>query len=197
MTLGGINHDLYQPPIFYTPMYNQEYTVNLLDLKMNETSLGFNSSIFRQQGYPLVDSGTFSLVIPTPVFNKISQLLNESCPESHLAGVCGLKYEDSLFNGVCFQMNAHEIFHFPKFDLVLEGEGKSQSFSLPMPPSNYLIQDYFDNTKYCYGIQNGGSPTWTILGDTVLKDYYSIFDLQNQQIGFARANGKNCRQQHH
>jgi len=187
-SLGGIDNELYVGDIGYSPIVTSSgyYGVQMLDFLVSGISLGFPSSVYNQGGPALVDTGTFSIVIPSAVYANLSQVLNKTCPESNLVGVCGLSYQQSLFNGVCFSMTFNQILAFPTFEIVLKG------VSVKIGGQNYLVENVEKPGQYCYGIQDGGPQSLTILGDVLMKNYYTIFDSVNFQIGFAIANPKAC-----
>jgi len=190
LTLGGMDPKMYSGHLETTPMINKTFAVNMLQLEMDGHPLPFNASVFSQQGAPIIDTGTYSLVIPTRVYSKIYEWMNATCRHTHLVGVCDEPYSKSLFSGVCYPMKQNDINIFPTFQLKLENA------TLFMPPFNYLIPDYSKPDNFCFGIQDGGDPTLTILGDTVLKGIYTVFDLENWEFRFAKATG-NCVPNHH
>jgi len=45
---------------------------------------------------------------------------------------------------------------------------------------------------YCLGIQDTGLTGFTIIGDTTMQSYVTLFDRQNQRLGFANARAGAC-----
>jgi len=190
ITLGGIDETLYIGDIGYTPIYNQSgYGVMTLDFLISGQSIGLNKSVFQsQEGPSIVDSGTFSLVVQSIVYQTVSEILNASCNSTSLVGICGLSYEDSLYTvGNCFAMTPEEIEMFPDFEIVLDG------VTLKINGWNYLVQNFTVPTHFCWGLQDGGPGALTIHGDVVIKNYYTIFDIGNDRMGFALANVDACQ----
>jgi len=68
---------------------------------------------------------------------------------------------------------------FPTLNFTLE------NYSLSLPPSFYIDQDQNVCTILIDGVS--GIDMW-VLGDVFLRYYYTVFDADNKQIGFAIAN---------
>jgi len=186
-SLGQIDQDLYVGEISYTPLGDiGGYTVHTLDLQIDGQSLGFPASEYNKEGGSIIDSGTFSLVIPDMVYRKISDVILAYCPSKNLVGVCNVPLSKTLMAGSCYTMTDDDIQDFPDFQVVLE------DVTLTMPASNYLVQNATQPTQYCWGIQNGGEGSITIHGDAVIKNLYTIFDVGNHRVGFAQANQTAC-----
>jgi len=187
-TLGGTDSRFYLGTIQYTPFIDtQGFGVYTLDVQISRKSLGFNSSIYNIGGASIVDSGTFSILFPSAVYQTISTIFLESCPKSGLVGVCDLNFNQTLFAGNCFNMTLDEVERFPTFQILL-----AQGVEISVGPLNYLVPTLNNPSTYCWGFQDGGSQSLTIYGDVALKRYYSVFDKQHQQFGIAKANVFAC-----
>jgi len=156
------------------------------DVQISGMTIGLPESSYNIAGPSLVDSGTFSEVFPTDVYSKIAQIINQTCPSSSLVGVCGLSYDNSLFNGVCFDMTNSQIDAFPTISVVFDG------VVVPFNGTSYLVENVLQTGQYCYGIQDGGRGSLVIHGDVLMKNHYTIFDNVNYQIGFASTNPSLC-----
>uniref|UniRef100_A0A667IPZ7 Peptidase A1 domain-containing protein n=1 Tax=Lynx canadensis TaxID=61383 RepID=A0A667IPZ7_LYNCA len=70
-----------------------------------------------------------------------------------------------------FVVNCNSIQSMPTITFVIRGS------PLPLPPSAYVL-----NATYLPS--PSGQPLWT-LGDVFLKEYYTIYDMGNNRMGFA------------
>jgi len=164
LLLGGIDHAHYTGSISYTPIIEDDWYV-----------VGFRSIAFKGVHYntakrAIVDSGTSYLVGPTADVARIAEAMGtipdgngnyyfENCPPTVSDMTINLgNTSDSLALWVT-----------------------SQSFVLNYGGICYLAMsgdDFFDI--------NGVDMLW-ILGDVFMREWYSIFDVGNGQMGFARA----------
>ena len=89
LTLGGIDNTYSNGPIQYTPIIRESYyVVNMLDLLVDNTSIGIPSVNYNQT---IVDSGTTLLVFPTSVYNSlVKYFLGSVCPSlpDYLKPIC-------------------------------------------------------------------------------------------------------------
>jgi hypothetical protein len=112
----------------------------------------------------IVDTGTSLIVGPSSAVNKILAQLNVAQDCSNIESLPDLS----------FKMNGK------KFTI---------------PPSIYVLREQDDSGKtVCApGIQGQfGLPMW-ILGDTFIRGYYTVFDRENNQVGFAALKGSEVR----
>lgn len=95
----------------WTPMVAVSfYSVQMLDLKVGETSLGLPPVTYNTKNC-IVDSGTPTVTVPPKVFAGIQALLLNSCNSSNpLKGVCGVDPGKSIFDGPSH--HSFYLFHF-------------------------------------------------------------------------------------
>ena len=100
-------------------------------------------------------------------------------------------YRGGLFDGICFDMTPKEVTAFPpiSFAMAMAGAGKDNkgTIELDLQPRFYLRTGtaFCDDEGYFgLGIDVGGNGEGTILGDTFMQPFTTIFDRANQRIGF-------------
>jgi len=183
MTLGGVgNH--HTGEISYTPITQHTwYVVELLDISVFGTSIGVDASIYNK-GDTIVDSGTTLLYLPYVAYTALASAFMDSCPGSHLQGVC--EGEGNIFLGYCVDLTESDIEAYP--DIVFTFESGIQ---VSLPPQYYLVQGYCGNGAYALGISPELARDGTILGDTFMSAFECIFDRANSRMGFAPVS--NCQ----
>ena len=94
----------------WTPVTHREwYAVELLDVRVNNVSLGIPSTIYND-GLCNVDSGTTLFLLPHVAFVKVLSLIQDQCATTDLVGVCNVAHpSQSLLNGFCPTMTADDV----------------------------------------------------------------------------------------
>ncbi|XP_030077405.1 gastricsin isoform X2 [Microcaecilia unicolor] len=160
---GGIDPTLYTGDICWTEVTEEAYwQIGIEEFSINGQATGWCSS--GCQG--IVDTGTSLLTVPE---QYIQNLLSYIGAQNNESG-------EGLVN--CSEMQS-----MPTISFTINGT------ALPLTPSAYILQN---NGTCSIGISStyvpsqNGQPLW-ILGDVFLREYYTIFDCGNNQIGFATA----------
>uniref|UniRef100_A0A8C8ZEZ2 Pepsin B n=1 Tax=Prolemur simus TaxID=1328070 RepID=A0A8C8ZEZ2_PROSS len=161
LILGGVDTRLYFDPIVWTPVTQKFYW----QIAIQEFLIGDQDTGLCSQGcQAVVDTGTFLLAVPLQYMDSFLQATGAQQAE----------------NGD-FVVNCNYVQSLPTVTFIISGA------RFPLPPSAYV----FSNNGYCkLGIEptylpsRSGQPLW-ILGDVFLKEYYSVYDMANNRVGFA------------
>ncbi|XP_044307238.1 gastricsin-like [Varanus komodoensis] len=164
LVLGGVDSNLYSGQIFWTPVTQEAYW----QIGIESFYIGNEITDWCGQGCQgIVDTGTSLLTAPGQIFAELMQYIGAQ--------------EDS--NGE-YVVSCSNIQSMPTITFTINGN------NFPLSPSAYVLEN---NGGYCsigimptYLPSQNGQPLW-ILGDVFLRSYYSVYDLGNNQIGFAAA----------
>ncbi|OCT91838.1 gastricsin [Xenopus laevis] len=157
---GGVDSTLYTGQINWAPLSQELYwQIDLQEFSINGQPTGWCS----QGCQAIVDTGTTQLNIPQTYLTQLLPYL-------------GIQNQNGGY-----YVNCNNLQNLPTLSFTING------VSFPLSPSAYIIQE----NGYCSAnflnlslpAQNG-QPLW-ILGDVFLRQYYSVFDYGNNQIGFA------------
>ncbi|KFZ67164.1 Gastricsin, partial [Podiceps cristatus] len=159
LILGGVDTELFQGDIMWAPVTQELYwQVAIDEFAIGETVTGWCS----QGCQAIVDTGTYQLTMPQQYMNSFLQML----------GAQMTSY------GV---IDCNQVENMPTITFIINGA------QLPLDPSAYIM----NSNGYCtvgveatYLPSQNGQPLW-ILGDVFLKEYYTVFDMANNRIGFA------------
>ena len=172
LIINGIDSSYYKGSFMYLPLSNNHsWSINLENVELNGNNIPITAST------ALIDSGSSLIIVPQSDFHQI-----ESTLQNQFNFYC---FVDSISNLLKCECPNGDINNFPALNLTF------QNYSLSLPPSYYITQDQNVCTLLIDGVPN--IKMW-VLGDVFLRYYYTIFDAENKQIGFALANS--VRYQH-
>ncbi|XP_040472496.1 LOW QUALITY PROTEIN: gastricsin [Falco naumanni] len=162
LVLGGVDTELFNGDIMWAPVTQELYWQVAID----EFAIGQSATGWCSEGcQAIVDTGTFLLTVPQNYMEIFVESLGAQQTSEGYAVDC------------------NEVQNMPAITFVINGA------QLPLYPSAYVM----NNNGYCtLGIEvtylpsQNGQPLW-ILGDVFLKEYYTVFDMANNRIGFAQS----------
>jgi hypothetical protein len=166
LTIGGTDPAHYTGVINYVPLKSATYweiTLDAVYLSNQKDQIGGAVPFVNQKC--IVDSGTSLIAGP---FVQVELIALKLGAKNFLHGQYLIACDTPNLPDVEFRIN-----------------GKTYSLS----PAEYIIND----GKICLlaimsiDIPAPNGPLW-ILGDVFMRKYYTIFDVQNKQVGFALAN---------
>ncbi|XP_076213827.1 pepsin B-like [Aptenodytes patagonicus] len=160
LILGGVDTQLFHGDIMWAPVTQKLYW----QVALNEFAIGQSATGWCSQGcQAIVDTGTFLLTVPQEYVGSFLQALG------------------AQLTSYGYAVDCNEIQNMPTITFVINGA------QLPLYPSAYVL----NKNGYCtLGIEatylpsQNGQPLW-ILGDVFLKEYYTVFDMANNRVGFA------------
>ncbi|KAF7732549.1 hypothetical protein EC973_003296 [Apophysomyces ossiformis] len=189
--LGGIDHEKYAGDLYYLPVVRQDenYTYWMVNGKGIQVQDGENITVdapFVQNRHVIIDTGTTLTYLDKDLAEKVvlasvghmNKVILDQASGTYLVD-CGLALSSSSNIDFAF---ADQPLHLrvPIRDLVI-----------PLDSN-----DVSNATQCMFGIApwltSGGSAVMNasgmiLLGDSVIRSIYLVFDIANHQIGFARA----------
>ncbi|KAJ3379091.1 Vacuolar protease A [Lobulomyces angularis] len=159
ITFGGNDPNHYISEINYVPLFNNNIWAVRFSFKVNGVT---ERDIYGTTA--LIDTGTSFIAVPTQDLLFISRLLNG-------------KYDAE--SGIYF-VECMSVPDLPKFSFTFGG------VDYVFESSHYISK----KDGFCFSnfVDNGfrETPLW-IVGDAFLRVYYTSFDMDNFQIGFAKS----------
>ncbi|XP_028440740.1 gastricsin-like [Perca flavescens] len=167
LSFGGVDNSMYQGQIYWTPVTSETYwQIGVQGFQINGQETGWCS----QGCQSIVDTGTSSLTAPSQYMGNIMQAIGAQ------------QSQYGMYMVDCSQIN-----NLPTLSFVISGT------AFPLPPSAYIEQQNQNGYQFCsvninptYLPSQNGQPLW-IFGDVFLREYYSVYDRTNNQVGFASA----------
>ena len=190
--LGGADSSTYTGQFQYTPFIgglDELYNIWMTDIQVQGQSVQLDPNVLNGGGSTVVDTGTNILLLPDQPYQALRQVYSNLCGSLKLPGFCNVANKSAtLFDGVCYPLTAAERASWPDLVLVFQG-----GLSVPMKANTYIIENVPGSGQYCLGITDTGSDGFTIIGDTTMAGYVTLFDRDNAQLGFAPVNAANCK----
>jgi len=158
LDIGGIDTSKYTGDIFYQKLEKEDYwRIALDDVQIGGTSVSSVKS-------GIIDTGTSLLVGPKAEVRAIAKKVGAKC---------------SIITGECM-VDCSSIDSMPTIDFNFGGK------SFPLTPKNYVLQVEGQCLFGMMGmdIPKPMGPLW-ILGDVFIREYFTIFDVDNSRIGVA------------
>ncbi|XP_042319984.1 embryonic pepsinogen-like [Sceloporus undulatus] len=157
ITFGGIDESYYTGSINWIPVTEQGYWQIALD------SILVNGQVIACSGgcQAIVDTGTSLLAGPPSAISNLQNAI----------GATPGQYGQ-------YDINCSNLSNMPDVVFVING------IQFPLTPEAYTMKESQGNCNS--GFQNTSGDLW-ILGDVFIREYYSIFDRANNQVGLAKA----------
>uniref|UniRef100_A0A7M4FSY8 Embryonic pepsinogen-like n=1 Tax=Crocodylus porosus TaxID=8502 RepID=A0A7M4FSY8_CROPO len=157
LIFGGIDESYFTGPIHWIPVSYQGYWQISMD------SIIVNGKVITCESgcQAIVDTGTSLLAGPASEVNNLQKVI----------GATPIQYGE-------VRINCNDIPSLPDIIFVING------IQFPLPPSAYTEQVGQGDCNSSF--QATASYLW-ILGDVFIREYYSIFDRENNRVGLAKS----------
>merc|ERR1712130_780424 len=161
LVLGGTDKSHYTGELWYTPLINETYWMIAID------GATINGSVVTTTQKAIVDSGTSTLAGPKADVRKIAQMVNATAviPGEEYEVDCNTKLPDMVFTLGSGDKKKEFVISGNTIKIDAAGSCLLGIIGLDIPSVD-------------------GGPFW-ILGDVFMRDFYSVFDMGNKQMGFA------------
>lgn len=158
LLLGGIDENYYTGDIQYVPLTSDTYWEYKLD------GLTVDGVVYGAGDKAIMDSGTSLLTGPTDVVTKLAEAMGAT------------KINKSEYTVDCDAPNLPTLtYKLNGMDFVLE----SKDYLIPNGGICLLAMMGLD-------VPRPNGPLW-IMGDVFMRKYYTVFDVENKQVGIALA----------
>ncbi|CAM9181240.1 unnamed protein product, partial [Heterosigma akashiwo] len=182
----------------YIPLLGENYwLVGMSDLTFSGQP---NPGVCAKGCLAIVDSGTSFLGVPQAEYQTILATITkgQDCHTVQGGVFCAASGNMTVtYPTITVTLFAGQASCPPPLSRDTLGAGTTSGVEFPLLPTNYMFPAFESGGKlYCYvGLQPLPPESWAkgypvfILGTTFLKTYYSVFDMTNSRVGFARAVG--------
>ncbi|XP_046719797.1 gastricsin-like [Silurus meridionalis] len=166
VSFGAVDTNMYQGQINWTPVTAETYwQIGIQEFQISGQQTGWCSQYGGCQA--IVDTGTPSLTAPSSVMSSLMQYI----------GAQQNSYGE-------YAVDCSQVGKLPTLTFTISGS------TFPLAPSAYIQER---QSGYCivdiyptYLPAQNNQPLW-IFGDVFLRVYYSVYDRENNQVGFAQA----------
>lgn len=142
-----------------------------LSLPLNSIKIGNSNIALSSLNTVLIDTGTSLTILPLEVATEINQKLNYIPLGDDFPGLFGT-----------FCPNGTIPDGLPNIIMKLG------NVELKFTPDTYTFLISDQETSYCVSGIQGSKLNYSIIGNVLLRRYYTVFDLYHKRIGFATCN---------
>lgn len=178
IAFGGYDPSRLAKPLQWAPVADPEY--GYWNLKLQSVTVGRERLAICETGKcrAILDSGTSLLGVPRTELRGMHRMLARVLPEDHGETDCRLWKGPPI------------VFNFGTFSITITAEDYSR-----MGPASMLVAGGGPNTKrdFCRAsllpvdLKEPLGPAAFILGEPVLRKFYTVFDYGRRQVGLGRA----------
>ncbi|KAJ6501044.1 acid protease [Mycena vitilis] len=170
MTIGGIDTTKFTGNLTFASLpagSGATWTLKSPQLSVN----GETTSLLKATRNIIFDSGTSNILFPTATANAMYALISSDIvPHAAEPGTYGI---------ACDKIDT-----LPAVIDIGFTDEYGQPFNLTIPSSELSVGPFADNSTICQTLINAFDGL-SLVGGSVLKHYYSVWDVENQRLGFA------------
>lgn len=179
MTLGTPDPALYTEMVYVPVVKPQGVLPGMWFMEMHRVSMSFAfDSGISETGiihpclkfpcFGLVDTGTSFMYFPTPSFNLFAYFLQQVRPDCFVV--------DGTGPIICMSQTLE---YLPDLEFTVNGK------KLTVTPDSYATV-FPDSMRIaiCAGSERFFGPTFFLLGDAFIREFYTVFDQEQNRIGF-------------
>lgn len=181
--IGHYYQHLITGDIMYTPIIQEWfYEITVVDIKVDKHSIPVKCEVFNQNK-SIIDSGTTNLNLPLSIYPWVVENIKD-----HVANFVPSNFwlNESV---LCMKDNSFNTALFPSLTLTLY-HSHNKFFNLDISPELYMLPVL--NTS-CAMLAIGISDYGVMIGSSILRGFYVIFDRENKRIGFANPRFQNIK----
>ena len=169
LTVGGLDSEAYQGDIHWLSLINNIWW----EVKIDAWQVGANATkaVSDLNASAIIDSGTSLIVAPQQQVDAIVSALGHDV---------GIKKSGDLYFVRCALIR-----QLPSLTLFLNG-GNQEGVILTIPGAALSVGQ-FSNGVCLLGIQGDPSIDYWIIGDPILRAFYTAYDYEQSRVGFAVA----------
>jgi len=159
LMFGGVDSTRYEGDIHYAPVIRKGYwEVELEDFALGDKHLG-------QKARAAIDTGTSLIAIPSEIADAINLSIGA----------------EKGFHGV-YTVDCHKVPSLPDVSFTFGGR------DYKLGAKDYILEAQGTCMSAFMGIDipAPAGPIW-IIGDAFLRSWYTVYDLGNNRVGFAKS----------
>ncbi|KZV91924.1 acid protease [Exidia glandulosa HHB12029] len=170
LTLGGADTTKFTQPLKFSPQASTGSTWQLTSPGIFVN--GKTSSTLNVRRTIIFDSGTSNILFPQATANAMHALISPN--------ITANAAEPGTFGLPCSQIASLPAV----IDITFAGAAGQPAFNLTIPSSELSVGPFKSNPSQCQTLINV-SEGFTLVGASLLKHYYSVWDVGGRRLGFS------------